>query len=61
LPQKETIDDNLFYENKFFSFLVKYVAIPFIYIYFLILYAYTVKVLLNFQDWPKGEVSWLVI
>lgn len=47
--------------NKFFTFLIRYIAIPFIYIYFLILYAYTVKVLLNFSDWPKGQVSWMVI
>jgi hypothetical protein len=37
------------------------VATPFIYIYFLILYAYTAKVLMNFSDWPKGIVSWMVI
>lgn len=48
-------------QNKFFDFLVKYIWISFIIIYFLILYAYSVKVLLNFSDWPKWEVSWLVI
>jgi uncharacterized membrane protein YiaA len=47
--------------NKFFSFLIRFVATPFIYIYFFILYAYTVKVLLNFSDWPKGMISWMVI
>lgn len=40
-------------ENIFFIFLVKYVGLPFIALYFLILYAYTVKVLMNFSDWPK--------
>ncbi|MDD3793929.1 MAG: DUF4153 domain-containing protein [Candidatus Gracilibacteria bacterium] len=48
-------------QNKFFDFLIKYIGISFIIIYFLILYAYSIKVLLNFSDWPKGEVSWLVI
>jgi hypothetical protein len=41
--------------------LIKYIATPFIYVYFIILYAYTIKVLSNFGDWPKGEVSWMVI
>lgn len=48
-------------QNKFFDFLIKYIWISFIIIYFLILYAYSIKVLLNFSDWPKWEVSWLVI
>lgn len=48
-------------QNKFFDFLVKYIWIIFIAIYFIILYAYSVKVLLNFSDWPKWEVAWLVI
>jgi len=62
LPQiKSIFKKNLFSENKFFSFLVKYVGLSFIFIYFLILYIYTIKVLLHFQDWPKWEVSWLVI
>lgn len=61
LPEKESFEHSLFVENKFFSFLVKYIAIPFIYVYFIILYAYSVKVLGNFSDWPKWEVSWMVI
>lgn len=48
-------------ENKFYSFLINYVALPAIFIYFVILYAYTVKVLMNFSQWPQGEVSWMVI
>lgn len=61
LPNKESFNNNLFKENAFFSFLVKYITIPFIYVYFIILYTYTVKVLANFGDWPRGEVSWMVI
>jgi hypothetical protein len=47
--------------DAFSNFLIKYIAVPFIYIYFIILYVYTIKVLLNFNDWPHGEVSWMVI
>ncbi len=47
--------------EKFLRFIVLYIAIPFICIYFLILYAYTVKVLLDISNWPKGVLSWLVI
>ncbi len=47
--------------NKFYYFLMNYVALPAIVIYFLILYSYTIKVLLNFSDWPHGEVAWMVI
>ncbi len=61
IPTKKSFKENNFNENAFFSFLIKFVAIPFIYLYFFILYAYTIKVLSNFSDWPKGEVSWLVI
>lgn len=61
LPKKESYDRDDFTENIFFSFLTKFVALPFIFVYFIILYAYTLKVLLNFGDWPKGEVSWMVI
>ena len=48
-------------ENKFFAFLIKYISLPAITIYFLILYAYSIKVLANFNDWPNGKVAWMVI
>lgn len=48
-------------ENKFYNFLSNYIALPFIIIYFFILYAYSLKVLLNFSDWPKWIISWMVI
>jgi Domain of unknown function (DUF4153) len=51
----------LYVQNRFFSFLIRYIATPFIFVYFLILYAYSAKVLMNFSDWPKGIVSWMVI
>lgn len=61
IPSKKEYLNDKFTANAFFSFLVKYIAIPFIYIYFIILYAYSIKVLSKFQDWPKWEVSWMVI
>ncbi len=61
IPEKRSFAENYFNENAFFSFLIKYIAIPFISIYFIILYAYSIKVLSNFGDWPKWEVSWMVI
>lgn len=61
LPAKREYSKSIYTENRFFSFLVRYVATPFIYIYFIILYAYSIKVLANFSDWPKGVISWMVI
>jgi hypothetical protein len=61
LPEKDKFEESYFNENAFFNFLIRYIALPFIYVYFIILYAYIIKVLMNFSDWPKGEVSWMVI
>lgn len=61
LPKKWEFEKSRLDENLFFNFLIHYIAIPFIYVYFFILYAYTLKVLLDFSNWPKGEVSWMVI
>lgn len=61
IPEKKTFNKSELIENIFFSFLVKYIATPFIWIYFIILYAYAAKVLINFSEWPKWEVCWLVI
>lgn len=61
LPKKESLEKEEKRENKFFSFLVKYIWIIFIYFYFFILYAYSVKLLINIWDWPNWEVAWMVI
>ena len=61
IPKRQDFLNNNFLTNKFFSFLIKYVAIPFIYIYFFILYAYSIKVLSNLEAWPRGIISWLII
>ncbi len=60
-PYSSDITKDRYEVNRFFSFLVRYVATPAVYIYFIILYAYSVRVLMDFSDWPKGMVSWLVI
>ena len=44
-------------EIKIFA---QYILVPLLTIYFLILYAYTAKILLT-GDWPKGMVSWMII
>ncbi len=61
LPTRNSLDKKSYETNRFFSFLVRYVATPFIILYFIILYAYSVKVLANFQEWPKGMISWMVV
>jgi hypothetical protein len=47
--------------DAFYAFLIKYISLPAIAIYFVILYTYTIKVLINFTQWPHGEVAWMVI
>ena len=60
--KKEALEDlREIQANKFYSFLINYVGLPAIFIYFLILYVYTIKVLIHFSEWPQGEVAWLVI
>lgn len=48
-------------DQKFYGFLIKYIGIPAIIFYFVILYLYSIKVLVNFSQWPQGEVAWMVI
>jgi hypothetical protein len=61
IADRSEYEKGSFLTNRFFSFLVRYVGTPFIYVYFFILYAYSIKVLANFSDWPKGIISWMVI
>lgn len=61
LPRKIEVREREYDTNKFFAFVIRFIVIPFVTLYFCILYAYSVKVLLNISDWPKWEVSWLVI
>lgn len=61
LPRVQEVEKRAYEVDRFFSFLIRYIATPFIVLYFIILYAYSAKVLLNFHDWPKGMISWMVI
>ncbi len=61
IPTRQDYMNNRFNENIFFSFLIKNISVPFICVYFVILYVYSLKVLLTFWDWPKWEVTWMVI
>ena len=60
-PIVSNIDKANFEINRFFSFLIRYIGVPFIYIYFIILYTYSIKVVMNFWDWPNWIISWMVI
>ncbi len=61
LPKASSFENDTPVVNVFLSFLTKYILVPFVFVYFIILYAYSIKVLLNFWDWPKGQISWMVI
>ncbi len=61
VPRIESSDIENARNNRFYGFLVKFIGLSAITIYFIILYAYTVKVLANFSEWPQGEVTWMVI
>ena len=56
-----TLPESLDVSERFLSFVIRFIAVPFTYMYFVILYAYSIKVLMNFSQWPEGVVSWLVI
>jgi len=43
------------------NFLIKNIGVPFVVLYFVILYAYSARVLMNFWNWPHGIISYLVI
>jgi len=58
IKEKDLLFDSL---KTFLHFVVLYIALPFIAIYFVILYVYSLQVLVNFSAWPEGVVSWLVI
>ena len=60
-PELCSLEKKEYEINRFFSFLVRFVGIPFIFLYFAILYTYSGRVMLHFHDWPKGMISWLVV
>lgn len=60
-PEASNVPSNEYETNRFFSFLVRFVGVPAILVYFVILYAYSIRVIINFRDWPEGIISWMVI
>ena len=60
-PSKDSLSQNHFNENTFFSSIIRNITIPFVSIYMVILYAYFIRVLMHFSEWPKWEISWMVI
>jgi len=59
ISKKENIEKIIL--NSFWKFIIKYILVPFLYIFFIILYVYSIKVILNFNQWPNWIISWLVI
>lgn len=60
-PHYSDISEKTFEHDVVSGFITRYILTPFVIIYFIILYAYSVKVLANFGDWPKGIVTSLVL
>ncbi|MCH2189183.1 DUF4153 domain-containing protein, partial [Candidatus Gracilibacteria bacterium] len=61
LPDNKEVHKEVAPLNSFVKFMIQYALFPAICVYFIILYIYSIKLALSFGDWPKGEVSWLVI
>ena len=61
LPSDTSKEEKSFTLHTFVTVIIKYVLTSFVFLYFVILYAYTVKVLVHFGDRPRGEVCRLVI
>ncbi len=61
LTKKEKLKEEEITQNKVSLFFINYIIFPFVITFFVILYAYSVKVLANFWEWPNGQISWMVI
>lgn len=61
LTEMKGTDTTKLLPRTFLKVVVLYIGIPFAVIYMLILYAYSVRVLINISDWPEASISWLII
>ena len=61
LPEKKSVSKKINALNNFARFIIKYAFFPAVCVYFIILYIYSIKLGISFWDWPKWEISWLVI
>lgn len=60
-PKYNEIPESKYSDSKQVIFTNKYIIVPFAIAYFVILYLYSFKVLINFENWPKWIISYLVI
>lgn len=60
-PKISDIPLTHFESPKIWNVIIKIFLIPFVTVYFLILYAYSTKVLMNFSEWPKGTMAMMVM
>lgn len=60
-PDKNEHSAESFEDGGKTGFFTKYIFLPFTCLYAVILYAYSLKVLINFSEWPKGSIVSLVI
>ncbi len=61
LPDHTEVHTKLSNINSFARFIIKYLLFPAVCVYFIILYAYSIQLWFTFWNWPKGEISWLII
>ena len=60
-PSYTSVSKKVFDHNVFVAFILRFITIPFIVLYFAILYAYSLRVLSDMGAWPHGIISWMVI
>lgn len=60
-PRYDALPQGQYEHSPQALFVNKYILVPFVTVYFVILYAYSVKVLLSFGEWPRGIISYLVM
>jgi hypothetical protein len=60
IPKKDVSWDGALRYPKGLKIFTQYVLIPLIVVYLIILYAYTIKIMVEW-DWPKGWVGYLVL
>lgn len=60
-PRTNEVSREKFEVHKIWDFFTKFLFIPFTILYFIILYAYSIKVLLHFHEWPNGIIASMVM
>ena len=60
IPEKPLLSKRSEHQPRVEKFFTKWILTPLSGLYFIILYAYTFKVLIT-MDWPKGILAWLIV